>query len=222
MRPWCQDGSTRRCQRRRPGSSPGGRLLLVRRHDSAERNPAARIPAAAAGHTPEGVGFSPPQPQSRKRRLRRRNIAAVRTLGLLVARTVVCIHQSGVRFPGAPSTRSRTRLGRGSVVSRVRRVRLPSRALTTRRSSAEPSTTLRRWGTEVRILPARLLLVRERDSAERSRAARIPACGGAHPWRRRLLPPHLQQATPTAGRLGRRRSDTAVKRGSIPRSSISP
>ena len=25
MRPWCQVGSTRRCQRRRPGSSPGGR-----------------------------------------------------------------------------------------------------------------------------------------------------------------------------------------------------
>jgi hypothetical protein len=43
--------------------------------------------------------------------------------------------------------------------------------------------------------------IRARDSARRN-----PAC---------------EQAT-TTGRLGRRRSDTAVERGSIPRSSISP
>ena len=68
MRPWCQVGSTRRCQRRGPGSSPGGR-----------------------------------------------------SMGLLVARMVACIHPSGVRFPGAPlccpqiENRSRGSRSRGSL-----------------------------------------------------------------------------------------------------------
>lgn len=104
--------------------------------------------------------------------------------GLLVARMVACNHPSGVRFPGAPCQCSRTRL-----VARLGC--LPGEAGSTpaesapRRSSADPSATLRGWGTEVRILPARY-------------------------------------ETTTTGRLGRRRSDTAVERGSIPRSSISP
>jgi hypothetical protein len=75
--------------------------------------------------------------------------------GLLVARMVACNHPSGVRFPGAPCHCSRTRL-----VARLGC--LPGEAGSTpaesapRRSSADPSATLRGWGTEVRILPARL------------------------------------------------------------------
>ena len=71
---------------------------------------------------------------------------------------------------------------RGSAVSRVGRVRLPSRALT-RRSSAD----------------------------------RAPPCDGGG---RRFE--SSRRDTTTTGRLGRRRSDMAVERGSIPRSSISP
>ena len=133
------------------------------------------------------------------------------SLGLLVARMVACIHPSGVRFPGAPlfaripegvpvgaataagaihrTSRCRGQthaLGRawwrGSAVSRVGRVRLPSRALT-RRSSAD----------------------------------RAPPCDGGG---RRFE--SSRRDTTTTGRLGRRRSDMAVERGSIPRSSISP
>ena len=133
------------------------------------------------------------------------------SMGLLVARMVACIHPSGVRFPGAPLVpqipervpcrgrncrlaRNTARhaadathaLGRawwrGSAVSRVGRVRLPSRALT-RRSSAD----------------------------------RAPPCDGGG---RRFE--SSRRDTTTTGRLGRRRSDMAVERGSIPRSSISP
>jgi hypothetical protein len=71
---------------------------------------------------------------------------------------------------------------RGSAVSRVGRVRLPSRALT-RRSSAD----------------------------------RAPPCDGGG----RRFESSRRDMT-TTGRLGRRRSDMAVERGSIPRSSISP
>ena len=82
--------------------------------------------------------------------------------------------------PGG-GTRSRTRLVARLGCLPGEAGSTPAESAQTRRSSAEPSTTLRRWGTEVRILPARLILVRERKSAQRNRAARIPACGGADP-----------------------------------------
>jgi hypothetical protein len=94
---------------------------------------------------------------------------------------MACTHGDRVRFPGAPSAnaRSRTRLGRGPAVSWVRRVRFPSRALT----SSELG------GCEHRVA--------------------IPKDGGSNP------PGEMS----TTGRTGRRRSDKAVERGSIPRSS---
>jgi hypothetical protein len=92
--------------------------------------------------------------------------------------------------------------GCGPVVSRVRRVRSPSRALLA--VAQWTSTTLLPRPTGVRLLPARL---RRRASSEP--AGREPVEQGAIPWRRPT----------TTGRLGRRRSDTADMRGSIPRSS---
>jgi hypothetical protein len=91
----------------------------------------------------------------------------------------------------------------GPAVSRVRRVRFPSRApLAVARWM---STTLLPWFTGVRILPARL-----RRKASSEPAGRDPVEQGAIPWRRPKT---------TTGRLGRHRSDTADMRGSIPRSS---
>ena len=76
MRPWCQVGSTRRCQRRRPGSSPGGRSRGALDGREGGLHPPAR------GSIPRGS-----------------------------------IHALGRAW------------WRGSAVSRVRRVRLPPRAL---------------------------------------------------------------------------------------------
>jgi hypothetical protein len=86
--------------------------------------------------------------------------------------------------------------GCGPAVSRVRRVRSPSRAPL---AVAQWTST-----TGVRLLPARL-----RRKASSEPAGREPVEQGAIPWRRPT----------TTGRLGRHRSDTADMRGSIPRSS---
>jgi hypothetical protein len=93
----------------------------------------------------------------------------------------------------------------GSAVSRVRRVRSPSRALlaVAQRTEHHVPTV----ATGVRLLPARL---RRKASSEPSGCE--PVEQGATPWRR----------VTTTGRLGRHRSDTAGTRGSIPRSSIEP
>ena len=186
MRPWCQDGSTRRCQRRRPGSSPGGRSRSCSQARFRGAEPCRSDPRLRRGHIPEGVGFA----------------AATRS-GLLMVGTVVCTHPSGVRFPGAPlvpqsENRSRGSRSRGSLKAPASRPQLPlggsTRSRTrlvarlgclpgeagstpvesaqTRRSSAEPSTTLRRWGTEVRILPARC------EQAEIGKRRQLRSCDG--------------------------------------------
>ena len=159
----------------------------------------------------------------------------------------------GLRWvAGVPPPRALGRVWRrGLAVSRVRRVRFPSRALLA--VAQWTSTTLLPWPTGVRLLPARL---RRKASSEPS--GRDPDEQGAIPWRRpscsragirrvdscrsdpRLrrgrslkaaasppqLPHHATHrdangyfSATTMGRLGRRRSDTAVRRGSIPRSS---
>ena len=68
---------------------------------------------------------------------------------------------------------------RGSAVSRVRRVRLPPRALlaVAQRIRAPPCE----GGGRRFEPPGETLLVREHDSAERNRAARIPPFGGQIP-----------------------------------------
>ena len=171
MRPWCQDGSTRRCQRCGPGSSPGGRsrwgswwpgrwLASTRAgFDSPGLHSFRRSRTAPAGLARENPGrraLSGPQLPLR----------AVHR----ASRCRMATHALGRAW------------WRGSAVSRVGRVRLPSRALT-RRSSAD----------------------------------RAPPCDGGG---RRFE--SSRRDTTTTGRLGRRRSDMAVERGSIPRSSISP
>ena len=105
--------------------------------------------------------------------------------------------------PGVPPPSALGRVWRrGLAVSRVRRVRFPSRALLA--VAQWTSTTLLPWPTGVRLLPARLrrkassepsgrdpdeqgaipwrrLVCSRAGSAERIPAARIPACGGADP-----------------------------------------
>ena len=111
---------------------------------------------------------------------------------------------------------------RGSAVSRVGRVRLPSRALT-RRSSADRAPPCDGGG-------------RRFESSRRDTTATSRSCCGGEADAFRDLPREggdprggfrvggipLANKPSTTGRLGRRRSDMAVERGSIPRSSISP
>jgi len=129
----------------------------------------------------------------------------------------------------------------GPVVSRVRRVRFPSRALLA--VAQWMSAALLPRAMEVRLLPARL---RRKACSEPAGCESVEQ--GAIPWRRpiqrarhafaatRPRSGRLQgsarsevrasgfrsaPAETTTGRLGKRRSDTAVERGSIPRSSTS-
>ena len=104
-------------------------------------------------------------------------VPAVASTGLPVAGNVACNHRGGVRFPGAPSTtRSRTR-------PVARPGCLPGETGSTpagsapRRSSADPSTSLRGWGTEVRILPARCTEHGEARQLRR-RSRRLQVCAG--------------------------------------------
>ncbi len=228
-RPWCQVGSTRRCQRCGPGSIPGGRSCGALMAMSGGLQPPERgsIPRSSTrlglaqienppsgfsiAQIPEGVGF------------RRRNCLQPRRAPDAHGRKRSRLPLDTFLLSDAPGLR-------GPAVSWVRRVRLPSRALT-RRSSADPSATLRGWGTEVRILPARSrhdndasihpqLRRRKLSEAAAFRDAAPPKAGiRAQDSARRN---RAREQTPTTGRLGRRRSDEAVERGSIPRSSISP
>ena len=157
MRPWCQVGSTRRCQRCGPGSSPGGRSRW------GSWWPGWWLASTRAGFDSPGLHSFRRIPEGRP--CRGRNCRLTPPLGC--GRRA---HALGRAW------------WRGSAVSRVGRVRLPSRALT-RRSSAD----------------------------------RAPPCDGGG---RRFE--SSRRDTTTTGRLGRRRSDMAVERGSIPRSSISP
>ena len=84
---------------------------------------------------------------------------------------------------------------------------IPVEGVPSRRSSVV-STTLLPWGTGVRILPARL-----RRTASSEPPGCEPGKQGATPWRRLDLRRRAGWA--------KRRSDTAVERGSIPRSSTS-
>ena len=83
--------------------------------------------------------------------------------------------------PGVPPPSALGRVWRrGLAVSRVRRVRFPSRALLA--VAQWTSTTLLPWPTGVRLLPARL---RRKASSEPS--GRDPDEQGAIPWRRPIL-----------------------------------
>src|SRR6187549_1598032 len=87
----------------------------------------------------------------------------------------------GCGEPGVPPPRALGRVWRcGLAVSRVRRVRFPSRALLA--VAQWTSTTLLPWPTGVRLLPARL---RRKASSEPS--GRDPDEQGATPWRRLCL-----------------------------------
>jgi hypothetical protein len=128
----------------------------------------------------------------------------------------------GVLHTARPRTRLETRPGclPGEAGS------TPVEGVLSRRSSVV-STTLLPWGTGVRLLPARL-----RRTARSEPPGCEPGKQGAIPWRRLCRAPKLlerplrgrwlRKATAllsTTGRLGKHRSDTAVERGSIPRSS---
>jgi hypothetical protein len=81
---------------------------------------------------------------------------------------------------------------RGLAVSRVRRVRSPSRALLA--VAQRMSTRLLPWPTEVRLLPARL-----RRKASSEPAGREPVEQGAIPWRRlTLFAGAIRRADPAA------------------------
>ena len=116
---------------------------------------------------------------------------------------------------------------RGSAVSRVGRVRLPSRALT-RRSSADEHhpATVGDGGSnppdEIRRTGPGAAALRGSCGREADVSGICPAAGGDPNDAIPLPRNRAREQTPTTGRLGRRRSDTAVERGSIPRSSISP
>ena len=117
---------------------------------------------------------------------------------------MACTHEDGVRLPGAPSSRSRTRLGRGPAVSWVRRVRFPSRAPDspelggTRASGREPEgrrfessrrddddgRTWERTGLIRRHCPVRLRGRRPRAPGRRAPAGHSPASP-------RLAPPSV-------------------------------
>jgi hypothetical protein len=131
--------------------------------------------------------------------------------------------EARVRFPlGAPHDTLSDASGTcGPAVSRVRRVRFPSRALLAVAQWMSAALLPRAMG--VRLLPARL---RRKACSEPAGCESVEQ--GAIPWRRLCIPRvaaradfrSTQQAS-TTGRLGKRRSDTAVERGSIPRSSTS-
>ncbi len=137
--------------------------------------------------------------------------------GLLVARMVVCIHPSGVRFPGAPLRCSRTRLV-------ARPGCLPGEAGSTPVEGAGRAPNTMKHGPSGRAGRHAALAHRAQPGRGRQVEAllavaqriRAPPCEGGG---RRF---ESSRRDSTTGRLGRRRSDTAVERGSIPRSSISP
>ena len=188
------------------------------------RVPAVALDGALGGqdgglHPPERGSIprgstSFPQIENRSRGSRSRESLKASPVG---AATAAWRHRSAVG-------RRTHALGRawwcGSAVSRVGRVRLPSRALT-RRSSADRAPPCDGGG-------------RRFESSRRgsfSFASATPPSGIAplgSPPAAGQIPEGVGFAAatandpPTAGRLGRRRSDMAVERGSIPRSSISP
>ena len=199
-RPWGFDSlSFRSCQprpvaqrRRAVGFEPTCRPFESGRGVSMRRRPTGRTP----GCYPEDAGSSPAVAATCPDRLDGQEPVSSNDRRRAVARAI--------------SHSGRSALGRvwvcGPAVSRVRRVRFPSRA-SPRRSSVDerhaPNVGRRRF-----------------DSSRRDCVARLVASPRVvTPWSRVRFPGGAPCMTSTTGRLGRRRSDEAVKRGSIPRSS---
>ena len=248
-RPWCQVGSTRRCQRCGPGSIPGGRSS--RGSDGDERWLA---PTRAGFDSPELHPLAWRNCQWRQRRQPR---GSTRSRSSSVCRCPTSVGHLDPRAPGTAGVRLKSGTGRIPRDPRARpeghRVRLQSdtsriqhalgRARVARpgclpgEAGSTPAESARLAVAQWTGAPPcegggrRFESSRRGSSCSRARFRRAesrrsdPRLRRGRSLKASASPPQLRRSVnerdlPTTGRLGRRRSDKAVERGSIPRSSM--